>query len=80
MALPWYRDDELLVERAVASVQGRVAFGERAGESGQRVGLGTQDEPFVKGPLCAVDGFSLRAGQRLPQLNLFTLWGWRPRV
>jgi hypothetical protein len=59
-------DDELLVELAAASVQGRAALGERAGEWDQRVSRGTQNEPFVKGPLCAeVDGFSLHAAVRV---------------
>ncbi|MEI6129781.1 MAG: transposase zinc-binding domain-containing protein, partial [Planctomycetota bacterium] len=44
---------ELLVELAAASVQGRAALGERAGERDQRVGRGTRNEPFAKGPLCA---------------------------
>ena len=57
---------ELLVELAAASVQGRAALGERAGERDQRVGRGTRNEPFVKGPLCAeVDGFSLHAAVRV---------------
>lgn len=59
-------DSELLVELAAASVQGRAALGERAGEWDQRVGRGTQNQPFVKGPLCAeVDGFSLHAAVRV---------------
>ena len=58
--------DELLVELAAASVQGRATLGERAGEWDQRVGRGTRSEPFVKGPLCAdVDGFSLHAAVRV---------------
>ena len=57
---------ELLVELAAASVQGRAALGERAGERDQRVGRGTRNEPFAKGPLCAeVDGFSLHAAVRV---------------
>ena len=58
--------DELLVELAPASVQGRAALGERAGEWDQRVGRGMQSELFVKGPLCADgDGFSLDAAMRV---------------
>lgn len=57
---------DLLVELGAAAVQGRAALGERAGERDQRVGCGTRNEPFVKGPLCAdIDGFSLHAGVRV---------------
>ena len=55
---------ELLVELAAASVQGRAALGERAGERDQRVGRGMRNEPFSKGPLCAeVEGFSLHVSR-----------------
>ena len=57
---------ELLMDLAAAAVQGRAALGERAGERDQRVGRGTRNEPFVKGPLCAdADGFSLHAAVRV---------------
>ncbi|MFT4843753.1 MAG: hypothetical protein ACI90M_004235, partial [Candidatus Azotimanducaceae bacterium] len=40
--------------------------GERAGQRDVRVGRGTRDEPFVKGPLCAdFDGFSLHGAVRV---------------
>ena len=59
-------DDDLLVELTAASVQGRAALGEHVGKRDQRVGRGTRDEPFVKGPLCAeVEGFSLHAAVRV---------------
>jgi hypothetical protein len=39
---------ELPVELGAAAVQGRAAFGERAGERDLRIGRGTRVEPFVK--------------------------------
>ncbi len=55
-------DADLLLELQAASVQGRAALGERAGERDARVGRGSRSEPLVKRPLCAeVDGFSLHA-------------------
>jgi len=59
---------ELLMDLAAAAVQGRAALGERAGQRDQRVGRGTRNEPFVKGPLCAdIDGFSLHAAVRVEE-------------
>lgn len=43
--------DEVLRESAAAAVQGRTAHGERAGQSDQRPGRGSRDQPFVTGPL-----------------------------
>ena len=55
--------DELLPGLVAAGVEGRAAFGERAGQRDGRVGRDGRWEPLVKGPLCAaVDGFSLHAG------------------
>ena len=60
--------------------------GERAGQRDVRVGRGTRDEPFVKGPLCAdLDGFSLHgavrvaAGDRKRLEHLFRYAG-RPAI
>ncbi len=53
--------EQLLLELDAAAVQGVALSGERAGQRDVRVGRGTRDEPFVKGPLCAdLDGFSLQ--------------------
>jgi hypothetical protein len=47
-------------------VQGVALSGERAGQRDIRVGGGTRNEPFVKGPLCAYfDGFSLHGAVRV---------------
>jgi Putative transposase len=55
--------DELLPGLAAAAVEGRAAFGARAGQRDGRVGREGRWEPLVKGPLCVeVDGFSLHAG------------------
>ncbi|MFP6655508.1 MAG: hypothetical protein VCB25_07755 [Myxococcota bacterium] len=52
--------EQLLLELNAAAVQGVALSGERAGQRDVRVGRGTRDEPFVKGPLCAdLDGFRL---------------------
>jgi hypothetical protein len=57
---------DLLAELSAASVQGRTALGERAGERDLRVGQGARREPFVKGALCAqLDGYSLHAVVRV---------------
>ena len=56
----------MLAELSAASVQGRTALGERAGEGDCRPGRGTRNEPFAKGPLCAeLDGYSLHAAVRV---------------
>ena len=53
-------------ELDAAAVQGVALSGERAGQRDVRVGRGTRDEPFVKGPLCAdLDGFSLHGAVRV---------------
>jgi hypothetical protein len=58
--------EQLLLELNAAAVQGVALSGERAGQRDVRVGRGTRDEPFVKGPLCAdLDGFSLHAAVRV---------------
>jgi len=58
--------DDVLRDLGAAAVQGLAALGERAGTRDVRVGRGTRNEPFVKGPLCAeLEGFSLHAGVRV---------------
>ena len=58
--------EQLLLELDAAAVQGVALSGERAGQRDVRVGRGTRDEPFVKGPLCAdLDGFSLHGAVRV---------------
>ena len=58
--------EQLLLELDAAAVQGVALSGERAGQRDVRVGRGTRDEPFVKGPLCAdFDGFSLHGAVRV---------------
>ena len=53
-----------------ASVQQRVAYGERAGQQGRRIGAGLGSEgeaPRLTGPRCAhVHGFSLHANTQIP--------------
>src|SRR5215510_16478656 len=67
---PW-RDDALELARTMAaSVQQRLAFGERAGERVRRIGasFGADGEvPALTGPRCAsVQGFSLHANTHVP--------------
>src|SRR5262245_46370618 len=67
---PW-RDDALELARTMAaSVQQRLAFGERAGERVRRIGasFGVDGEvPALTGPRCAsVQGFSLHANTHVP--------------
>ena len=59
-------EPSLLDDLAAASVQGRVAMGERAGRPVLRISSGQDREPsFVPGELCAeLDGFSLHAKVR----------------
>jgi hypothetical protein len=53
-----------------ASVQQRIAFGERAGQRVRRIGSGFRDEgerPTLTGMCCAsVNGFSLHANTQVP--------------
>ena len=58
--------EQLLLELDAAAVQGVALSGERAGRRDVRIGGGTRNEPFVKGPLCAdLDGFSLHGAVRV---------------
>src|SRR5262249_19770033 len=65
------RDNEPDLARTMAaSVQQRIAFGERAGEKVRRLGAGFGDageRPALTGPRCAsVNGFSLHANTAIP--------------
>ena len=67
-------------------MQGVALSGVRAGQRDVRVGRGTRNEPFAKGPLCAdFDGFSLHgavrvaAGDRKRLEHLFRYAG-RPAI
>jgi Putative transposase len=65
------RDDALeLAQTLAASVQQRIAFGERAGQQVRRIGSGFGDAgetPTLTGPRCAsVHGFSLHANTQVP--------------
>ena len=65
------RDDAPELARTMAaSVQQRIAFGERAGQQVRRIGSGFGDEgeaPTLTGPRCAsVHGFSLHANTQVP--------------
>jgi hypothetical protein len=78
--------EQLLLELNAAAVQGVALSGERAGQRDVRVGGGTRNEPFVKGPLGAdFDGFSLHgavrgaAGDRKRLEHLFRYAG-RPAI
>src|SRR6266566_5053617 len=59
-----------LARTMAASVQQRIAFGERAGQHVRRIGSGFGDEdeaPRLTGPRCAsVHGFSLHANTQIP--------------
>ncbi len=63
-------DDEppLFEAIAAASIAGRVALGERAGQAFTRLGTrAVREVAFVPGELCAqIDGFSLHARVRVP--------------
>src|SRR5262249_15021851 len=64
-------DDALELARTMAaSVQQRIAFGERAGQKVRRIGVGFVAEgerPLLSGPHCAsVHGFSLHANTQVP--------------
>lgn len=62
---PLFQDHPGLTEAMAASIQGKIAFGERAGQKVRRVGSGfgyEQETPVVKGTQCAtVNGFNLHA-------------------
>jgi hypothetical protein len=65
------RDDAPeLAQTLAASVQQRLAFGERAGQQVRRIGAGfghAGETPRLTGPHCAsVQGFSLHAGTHVP--------------
>jgi hypothetical protein len=63
-------DDPELARTLAASVQQRLACGERAGQRVRRLGSGCGDEgepPTLSGPRCAsVNGFSLHANLHIP--------------
>jgi hypothetical protein len=63
-------EDPELARSMAASVQQRIAFGERAGQRVRRIGSGFGDEgehPTLTGTRCAsVNGFSLHANTHLP--------------
>jgi len=61
-------DPPVLAALAAASVQGKRAFGPRAGRHADRIGRGTEcGGEFRRGKLCAdADGFSLHAGVLIP--------------
>jgi hypothetical protein len=63
-------DDPELARTMAASVQQRLACGERAGQQGRRMGSGcgsTGESPTLSGPRCAsVNGFSLHANTHVP--------------
>jgi hypothetical protein len=65
------RDTEpALAHTLAASVQQRIAFGERAGQKVRRIGSGfgeAGERPQLKGPRCAsVHGFSVHANTQIP--------------
>jgi hypothetical protein len=65
------RDDAPELARTlVASVQQRLAFGERAGQKVRRLGVGfghARETPTLTGPRCAsVQGFSVHANTQIP--------------
>jgi hypothetical protein len=67
---PLVDDEPELARTLAASVQQRIAFGERAGQRVRRIGagFGSADEvPTLTGPHCAsVQGFSLHAHTHIP--------------
>jgi hypothetical protein len=67
---PLLDPDPELARTMAASVQQRIAFGQRAGEKVRRIGSGFGSEgerPELKGPRCAsVNGFSLHANTQIP--------------
>ncbi len=67
---PLMDDEPVLAHTLAASVQQRVAFGERAGQQVRRMGSGfgyAGERPARTGPRCAsVHGFSLHANTQVP--------------
>ena len=67
---PLADDEPELARSMAASVQQRIAFGERAGQKVRRIGSGfgyEGDSPVLSGTRCAsVHGFSLHAGTGIP--------------
>src|SRR5262249_50533380 len=67
---PLVEDAPVLARTLAASVQQRIAFGERAGQHVRRIGSGFGHEgehPALTGPRCArVHGFSLRGNTAIP--------------
>jgi hypothetical protein len=67
---PTRDEDPELARTMAASVQQRIAFGERAGQTVRRIGSGFGDEgerPTLTGTRCAsVNGFSLHANTQMP--------------
>jgi hypothetical protein len=67
---PLVEDEPELARTLSASVQQRIAFGERAGQKVRRIGSGFGSEgerPTLSGPRCAsVHGFSLHANTQIP--------------
>ncbi len=67
---PLADDEPELARSMAASVQQRIAFGERAGQKVRRIGSGFGDEgerPTLRGIRCAsVHGFSLHANTQVP--------------
>jgi hypothetical protein len=61
-------EPSLLDTLGAAAVTGRTALGNRAGAADLRLGRGTRQDEFLRGPLCAaLDGFSLHAAVRVPE-------------
>src|SRR5207244_1668237 len=67
---PLMDDEPVLAHTLAASVQQRVAFGERAGQQVRRIGAGfgyEGESPALTAPRCAsVHGFSLHANTQVP--------------
>lgn len=67
---PLVDDEPELARTLSASVQQRIAFGERAGQRVRRIGSGfgyEGEDPTLSGPRCAsVHGFSLHANTHIP--------------
>src|SRR5262249_49478562 len=67
---PLVEDAPALARTLAASVQQRIAFGERAGQKVRRIGAGfgyEREAPRLTGPHCAsVQGFSLHAHTHIP--------------
>jgi hypothetical protein len=67
---PLANDEPELARTLSASVQQRMAFGDRAGQQVRRIGSGfgyEGERPTLSGPRCAsVQGFSLHASTQIP--------------